>query len=102
MNAVLVQLHEKVLEQEKRITALVERVDHLEANNAVLESHVAHLRKMHDNQEQYSRRLCLRVDGIELPTNSSSESGMLLLEKVKSVFTELEVDVPDAVIDHAH
>ena len=99
---VIVVLHEKIQEQEKRITGLVERIDQLEANTAVLECHVAHLRKSHDNQEQYSRRLCLRIDGIELPTNPSNETGTVILDKVKSIFNELEVDVPDAVIDRAH
>ena len=75
-------LHEKVQDQEKRITALVERVDQLEANNAVLESRLAHLRKLHDNHEQYSDRLCMRVDGIELPNNPSSEPGTLILERL--------------------
>ena len=81
---VIVVLNEKVKEQEKRITALVERVDQLEAHNAVLESHVAHLRKSHENQEQYSRCLSLRIDGIELPTNHSSESCSGVLEKLKA------------------
>ena len=81
---------------------MVERVNQLEANNAVLESHVAHLRKSHENQEQYSHRLCLRIDGLELPSNQSSESGPGVLDKVKSIFSELDVDVPDAVGDRAH
>ena len=35
---------EKLQDQEKQISAPEERIDELEANNAVLESHVAHLR----------------------------------------------------------
>ena len=93
---------EKIQDQEKQISALEERIDELEANNAVLESHVAHLRKSYENQEQYSRRLCLRIDGIELPPKGTNESGDEVLGKVKEIFDELEVDVPDAVIDRAH
>ncbi len=58
---------EKLQEQEEKISALEERIDKLEASNAILESHVTHLRKSQENQEQYLRRLCLRIDGIEHP-----------------------------------
>ena len=95
-------LTEKITDQEKQISVLKERIDELEGSNAVLESHVAHLRNSQENQEQYSRRLCLRIDGIELPSKDTKESGEVVLEKVKEVFNELEVDIPDAVIDRAH
>ena len=98
----IVVLNVKVKEEGKRITALVELIDQLEANNAVLESHVAHVRKSHENEEQYSRRVFLRNDGIKLPTDHSSESGTRILEKVKSILSELDVAVPDAVVDRAH
>ncbi len=99
---VVLLITEKLQEQEEKISALEERIDKLEASNAVLESHVAHLCKSHENQEQYSRRLCLRIDGIELPQKGVNESGEEVLGKVKKVFDELEVDVPDTVIDRAH
>ena len=53
-------------------------------------------------RRQYSRRLCLRIDGIDFPPNGTNESGESVLEKVKRVFDKLEVDVPDAVIDRVH
>ena len=99
---VIVVLNEKVQEQEKQTTALVERIHQLEANNAVLESHLEHICKSHDSQEQYSNCLCLRNDGIELPTNHSSESGMEILVKVKNIFDELDADIPVAAIDCTH
>ncbi len=93
---------EKIQEQEKEISSSEERINELETNNVILESHVSHLRKSYENQEQYSRRLCLRIDGIELPPKGTNESGETVLGKVKDIFDELEVDVPDAVIDRAH
>ncbi len=99
---VVLLITEKLQEQEEKISALEERIDELEASHAVLESHVTHLRKSHENQEQYSRRLCLRIDGIELPQKGVNESGEEVLGKVKEIFDELEVDVPDMVIDRAH
>ena len=64
-----------------------------------MESHIKHLMSCHDNQEQYSRRLCLRIDGMELP---QQETGEECAEKVRRIFDELEVLVPDAVLDRAH
>ena len=93
---------EKIQNQEKQISALEERIDELEASNAVLESHIAHIRKSHENKEHYSSRLCLRIDGIELPPKGTKESGEVVLGKVKEIVDKLEVDVPDAVIDSAH
>ena len=86
----------------EKIASLESKINVLEANNAMLESHVAHLKSNQENQEQYSCRLCLRIDGIGFPENGSHETNDDLLEKVKNVFTEVEVDVPDAVIDRAH
>ena len=79
-----------------------ERIDVLEARVAMLESHVRQLQTSHESQEQYSRRLCLRIDRIDLPKNGDHESADQCLEKVKKVFEEIEVQVPDAVIDRAH
>ena len=46
--------------------------------------------------------MCLRIDGIRLPANGNQESSDDVLEKVENVFTEIGVEVPDAVIDRAH
>ena len=54
------------------------------------------------SQERYSSCLCLRNDGIELPTNHSSESGMEILVKVKNIFDELDADIPVAAIYCTH
>ena len=77
---------EKIQDQEKQISALKERINELEAKNAVLESYIAHLHKSYENQEQYSRCLCLRIDGIELPPKGTSESSDEVLGKVKKNF----------------
>lgn len=79
-----------------------EKIDVLEARVAMLESHVRQLKISHESQEQYSRRLCLRIDRIDLPKNGDHETAEQCLEKVKKVFDEIDVKVPDAVIDRAH
>ena len=86
-----------VKEQGDKISALETKIDVLEAKNAMLESHVAQLQSNQESQEQYSRKLCLRI-----PAKGNQESSDDVLEKVKNVLTEIGVEVPDAVIDRAH
>ena len=81
------------------ITKQNEKIDILESRIAIMERYVSQLEKGVDDQEQYNRRLCLRIDGIEM---EDDESGEKCLKKVKSVFNELKVSVPDNVIDRAH
>ena len=85
-----------------RVAEQGEKVDVLEARVAMLESHVRQLQIAHENQEQYSKRLCLRIDRIDLPKDGGHETADQCLEKVKAVFDEIGVNVPDAVIDRAH
>ena len=54
-----------------------------------------------DDNEQYSRRSCLRITGIPLPQNEK-ESSLECVEKVMDVFEELELNIPEDGIDRAH
>ena len=99
----------KIEEQEDKIVRLEstsneqeERITILEAQNTVLESHVSHLLSAQEEQEQYSRRLCLRIDGMEVPKKGQNETSEHCLEKVKQIIEEIGVDVPGSVIDRAH
>ena len=76
-----------------------DKIDVLESRIAVMERYISKLEKGVDDQEQYNRRLCLRIDGIDMEEN---ETGEICLKKVKLVFKELKVSVPDTVIDRAH
>ncbi len=50
--------------------------------------------------EQYQRRLCLRINGIQRSADESAED---CLEKVKSLFkAELNMEIPELAIDRAH
>ena len=69
------QLNSYVAKQDERIDVLEDRV-------AMLESHVQHLQKSHESQEQYSRRLCLQIDGIEPPKRGDHEKAEQYLDKV--------------------
>ena len=49
--------------------------------------------------EQYSRRLCLRIDSVPTVKDESSDD---VLEFTNSLFKEAKVSVPDNVLDRAH
>ena len=68
---------------------------------AILESEIMHLKKSNDDAEQYQSRLCL-CNGIELPPDGQMETREDSLEKVQKVFRELNVEIPENVIDRAH
>ena len=93
--ACIQQLHETIKGQS-------EKIEILETKVAIMENVIARLEKHVDNQEQYQRRLCLRIDGIPPVAQGKEESGEQCLKKVKAVFDELNVEIPDAVIDRAH
>ena len=78
----------------------------LSSENKMLKKQVSELINLNiknqeetDDLEQYGRRLCLRIDGVPTVQNESSEE---VLEKVKSLFTEGKVEIPDTVLDRAH
>ena len=86
----------KIIEDQKT------RISQLEDKVGVLERHVSYLQKSNDDGELYQRRLCLRINGIDLPSSGKNESSDDCLQKVREVFDEIGVDIPDNVIDRAH
>ncbi len=79
-----------------------DKIEMLESKIVIMERHIAQLQNNLDDNEQYNRRMCLRINGIPPVAEGEGETSEMCLEKVKNVFKELEVDVPDAVIDRAH
>eukprot|EP00112_Aurelia_sp_Birch-Aquarium-sp1_P025219 Seg8281.1 transcript_id=Seg8281.1/GoldUCD/mRNA.D3Y31 product="hypothetical protein" protein_id=Seg8281.1/GoldUCD/D3Y31 len=67
-----------------------------------MEKLIDNLEQRSDDLEQYQRRLCLRITGVELKSGAQGESGQDGLKNVKGVFKEVGLDVPDVVIDRAH
>ena len=57
------------------------------------------LKRDQDENEQYSHRLCLHIEGIGPAKDEKAEE---CFEKVKGLFSSLNVDVPDLAIDRAH
>ena len=78
------------------------KIEQLESKVVVMESHIAQLYKSQEKADQYQRRLYLRINGIDVPNDGGKETGDECLNKVKQVFDELNVDIPETVIDRAH
>ena len=89
---------------------ILSRYDELSSTVAVLQQHVQNLKeenvklsnecmRLCDENEQYGRRLCVRVKGIKKVENENSDK---ILEEVKKLFDDAEIQVPDCVVDRAH
>ena len=88
-------------EIEKITKPLVDRVVALEGKLSLYEAHLNEMENRLEESEQYSRRSCLRIYGVPLKENGD-ETSKNCLTKVKKVFKDLEVAVPDDCIDRAH
>ena len=77
------------------------KIEELESKIVVMERYIAQLQRSTDDQEQYQRRLCLRINGVEV-TPGKEETGQDCLEKCKKIFKSIGVKVPDTVLDRAH
>ena len=89
------RLEETVAEQEQRI-------EKIESENEILKRHVDLLISGQDDHEQYSRRLCLCIDGMELPPPGEDETSEQCLDKVLKILEKMDVQIPNSVIDRAH
>ena len=93
---------EDVQELKDIINKQKEKIDLLESRVTNLENQVACLNLEMEENEQYSRRLCLRIEGISTPQNEKAETADDVLQAVKKVISECGVNIPDEAIDRAH
>eukprot|EP00112_Aurelia_sp_Birch-Aquarium-sp1_P001141 Seg1118.2 transcript_id=Seg1118.2/GoldUCD/mRNA.D3Y31 product="hypothetical protein" protein_id=Seg1118.2/GoldUCD/D3Y31 len=77
------------------VVSLEERVKYLEERIEVMET----LEHRIDDEEQYSRRQCLRINNIELPPQGEKEACM---KEVEKVFRDLNCGVGVESVDRAH
>ena len=68
----------------------------------VLQNTVKLLSAKCDGNEQYSRRVSLRINNIPLPANDEDETVDDVVVKVRNLFDEAEVDIPDNCINRVH
>ena len=85
-------LKQKIEIQESTISVLQNNANLLKENNDKVENHI-------DDFEQYSRRQCLRIDGVEFKQKENNDN---VLDKVTWFFQEAGVQIPDVAIDRAH
>ena len=68
-----------------------------------LNGRIENLELRADENEQYHRRLCLRIFGVELDDGKEGESGQECFQKVQNILTEdLNLDISEMLIDRAH
>ena len=78
------------------------KVEILESQVAVLQNTVKLLSAKCDGNEQYSRWVSLQINNMPLPANDEDEIVDDVLVKVRNLFDEAEVDMPDNCIDRVH
>ena len=78
------------------------KIEILESQVAVLQNTVKLLSAKCDGNEQYSRRVSLRINNIPLPANDEDEIVDDVLVKVRNLFDEAEVNMSDNCIDRVH
>ena len=72
----------------------------LKESNITLQRKCSDLELSIDNNEQYSRRTCLRTTNIPCEEKETSEE--VLKKKIKKNNEEAEVEIPEETIDRAH
>ena len=89
------KVQERVGELISRVDALEQKVESLESSMVVLE----HLHKKTDENEQYSRRACLRIVNVPLPKKGGKEN---CEGKVKQIMKDMNCGLNPDDIDRAH
>ena len=77
---------ETISKLQTEISSKEDRIVELESHVAILQNTVKLLKCNTESNEQYQRRLCLRIIGIPPAINDENEDGDKCLEKVKEVF----------------
>ena len=98
----LLLLRETITKQNEKITSLERKLGHLDSNNVVLESQLAlakHvtdvLREKLDDQEQYSCRPCMVIEGIRSRENETEAS---LTNSVIDIIKS-DLQLPDVTVN---
>ena len=106
LKSLILEQNEKIERQFQEIATLkttvstqAKEISNLNDKLAVLSSSISTLKKQSDHQEQYSRRYCLRIKGIEKEGNETPD---ICVDKVVKVCSDLNINVSPNDIDRAH
>ena len=97
-----IQKYQNQLEQvSSTVAKLQQHVTNLKQENLQERTRIDRqdLEKYCEENEQYSRRLCLRIKNMKKQENESSDK---VLEEIQCLFSEASINIPDACIDRAH
>ena len=88
----------KVLVEEplKKIVELESEVEMLQQQIITLKDQNKVMAVKHDEQEQYSSRYCIRLEGIPSKEKESSDD---VFHKVNDLFNESDIEVPEDILD---
>ena len=103
-NTSLKEMFDKMKEEviskfESKISEQNDKIYELESRVAIQEETINNLLTKCDDNEQYSRRSCLRIHGIESNSNEKNED---VIEKIRECYNALELPFNEEVINHAH
>ena len=98
-----IQKYQNQLEQVSSTVAMLQQhVTNLKQENSNVQERTRidrqDLEKYCEENEQYSRRVCLRIKNMKKQENESSDR---VLEEIKCYFSEANINIPDACIDCA-
>ena len=94
------KMKEEVISKfESKISEQNDKIYELESRVAIQEQTINNLLTKCDDNEQYSRRSCLRIHGIESNSNEKNED---VIEKIRECYNALELPFNEEVIDRAH
>ena len=99
-NEKIEELLKEIKEKDAKIDTLFSRVDALEGDVALLKRTCVLLERKCDDNEQYSRRTSVRINGIVVPDR---ETGDDCVRSVVQILNESpEIEITDANIERAH
>ena len=94
------EIKDMFVSQQNIITTLESTVVMLQEHVTILKGSNENLLERIDENEQYGRRLCLRIEDVETAPNESSQD---VLEKVHELIQKTEnCDIPSWSVDRAH
>jgi len=99
LKLLIVEQNNTILNQSQEISGLKNELSIMKDKVAILSNSVEILKKSSDDQEQYSRRSCLRIKGIKKEQGKTSEK---CVEKVLDICNDLNVGITEHAIDRVH
>ena len=90
----------EIKEKDEKINLLTSRVEALEGSISILKTTCNLLERKCDDNEQYSRRTSLRINGIDVQEHESGDSCVQSVERILKEIPDLVL--PDNSIERAH